>query len=138
MRLTIEDNTETIKRYRHMRPALPWGPPRCSAKCPGSRRTCTLGRGHSGPHVAHVRFGRVVAVWDGSTSVRDAKRSEGQKPVAAVSRTSWAKGLASAYGAYRGRLVRGSRSIEEGFLVIFVLSIVGFIVAAFLKALAGG
>ena len=64
MRLTIEERPETIKRYSHITPARGWRIRPCSAKCPGAPRSCTLERGHRGPHVAHGRFKRVVAVWD--------------------------------------------------------------------------
>jgi hypothetical protein len=60
MRLTVEDNPETIRRYAHLRPVRSRA---CSAQCPGSRRTCTRGAGHRGPHASHGRLGRVVAVW---------------------------------------------------------------------------
>jgi hypothetical protein len=64
MKLTIKDNPEAIKRYGHIKPAPLWGSVRCAAKYPGSVRACTLERGHTGVHVAHGRFRRVVAVWD--------------------------------------------------------------------------
>lgn len=70
MRLTAERDPETIKRYAHIKPARKWGSTPCSARCPGTSRSCTLAAGHRGPHVAHAAFGKVVAVWDGDTDVR--------------------------------------------------------------------
>lgn len=70
MKLTIEDNPETIKRYAHFKPAPPWGAERCGARCPGTSRTCTLEKGHRGHHVAHGGFNRVVAVWDAGSDIR--------------------------------------------------------------------
>lgn len=64
MKLTIEKNREALKRYGHIRPASTRGGQICSVRCPGTHRTCTLKWGHSGPHVAHGAFRRVVAVWD--------------------------------------------------------------------------
>ena len=64
MRLTAERDPETIKRYGHIKPARGWGVHVCSARCPGTTRTCTLEAGHRGPHVAHGAFRKVVAVWD--------------------------------------------------------------------------
>jgi len=64
LRLTVEENRETIKRYAHVKPVPFWGTRRCSAQCPGSSRTCTLEKGHRGPHIAHGLFRRVLAVWE--------------------------------------------------------------------------
>lgn len=76
MKLTVEHDRETLKRYRHTRPARGWGVRRCGARCPGSARTCTLEAGHRGPHISHGLFGKVVAVWD----------SEGMGVTASVAR----------------------------------------------------
>jgi hypothetical protein len=62
VRLTREEHPESIKRYRHVKPAL--RAPRCYLRCPGTTHTCSLEKGHRGPHVAHGLFSRVVAVWD--------------------------------------------------------------------------
>jgi hypothetical protein len=64
MILTIEENSEEIKRFSNIKPAPIWGPVRCFARCPGTPRTCTLSQGHPGPHIAHAMFKKVVAVWD--------------------------------------------------------------------------
>ena len=92
MRITAEEHPEAIKRYRHLRPAR-GRRRRCSARGPGISRACTRERGHRGPHAAHGRFRRVVAVWDaevgaGRKVVRRsgppppaARRPEGKRPV---------------------------------------------------------
>lgn len=67
MRLTIEENRDAIRRYDHVRPARGRSVRRCAIRCPGTQRTCTLERGHHGPHVAHGALRRVVAVWDGGS-----------------------------------------------------------------------
>lgn len=64
MRLTLQNNPATIKRYANVRPARIWSGRRCGVKCPGLTRNCTLAKGHRGPHIAHAFPGRVVAVWD--------------------------------------------------------------------------
>ena len=64
MRLTRAENPEQIEQYGDIKPAPIFGPLRCFARCPGTHRTCTLAKGHSGPHVAHTFFKKVAAVWD--------------------------------------------------------------------------
>jgi len=64
MRLIREEHREEIKKYEHIKPAPTFGPVRCFARLPGTARTCTLAEGHSGPHVAHGMFKKVMAVWD--------------------------------------------------------------------------
>jgi hypothetical protein len=61
--LTREADRVAIREYEHIRPAPTWGPVRCFARFPGAARTCTLAKGHDGPHVAHTFFKKVVAVW---------------------------------------------------------------------------
>ena len=127
MKLTIEENRETIKRYGHIKPASRWGSVRCSAKCPGSSRTCTLEEGHRGPHVAHGKFNRVVAVWGEGVKVRKtepkARRVAGSTP----GNPFREGGIAAALGTFWNRLVRRLPfSIEEGFLLILALAMVGF------------
>ena len=64
MRITKEEDPEEVAKYAHIKPTLTFGPLRCFAKCPGSRKTRTLDKAHSGPHVAHALLARVAAVWD--------------------------------------------------------------------------
>lgn len=66
MRLTIEEDREKLQRYAHVRPARVRSTRRCGAVLGGTTRRCGRERGHSGPHVAHDRFRRVVAAWDSS------------------------------------------------------------------------
>lgn len=114
MKLTIEDHRETIKGYGHVKPAPMWGAVRCATRCPGAvSRICTLAVDHSGPHVAHGRFKKVVAVWDGGAVVPSRSRDEG--PV-------------SVFEALRGRLLGIMPSMEEGLLLILFLGMVGFVV----------
>jgi hypothetical protein len=46
---------------------------------PGSTRSCTRERGHSGPHVAHGLFGTIREAWEGGRVVgtSPAARAEG-------------------------------------------------------------
>lgn len=62
--ITRDENPEEIKKYEHIKSAPVFGPLRCFVIFPGKTFTCTLSQGHSGPHVAHTLFGKVVAVWD--------------------------------------------------------------------------
>ena len=114
MKLTIEENRDTITIYSHIKPAPFWGPARCSASCPGSVRTCTLEKGHTGLHVAHSRFRRVVAVWDNGI--------EDRKPVRGVVRRDSREGELVATMKALLRIP----SIEEAFLLILALAFVGF------------
>jgi len=81
VRLTVEDNPETMKRYAHLAPARGWGTRRCGASFPGRDRRCGRERGHRGPHVAHGFLGRVVAVWEGAPSDPSAEQPRRRKPV---------------------------------------------------------
>lgn len=77
MRLTREENREALKRYRHLKPARRRAE-RCGRRLEQSKRTCTLAKGHRGPHAAHGLFGRVLAVWgsgDGSAGPPGGGRS---------------------------------------------------------------
>jgi hypothetical protein len=69
MRLTLESDPESVKRYGHLKPVRGFGARPCSTRFPGSGRACTLARGHGGPHVAHGRLGKVLAVWDAAADV---------------------------------------------------------------------
>jgi hypothetical protein len=122
MKLTVEDNRETIKRYAHLKPAPAWGSNRCGAACPGSPRTCTLEGGHRGPHVAHGLFRRVVAVWDSGARTRTSDdRSKGL--VRAASRNDAAQGgLVAALRTFRAVVP----SMETGIYLFFFLIMVGF------------
>lgn len=63
MQITIEENPEKLEEYKHIKPAKTFGPLRCFEKFPSKKYSCTLSKGHDGPHVAHF-FKKVVAVWD--------------------------------------------------------------------------
>ncbi len=129
MRLTIEEDRETIKRYGHVRPARGLGVHSCSAKCPGGSRACTLERGHRGPHVAHGMFRRVVAVWDERTAVQrspeNVKRSAKTMGPRAIHRAERPSGVLEALG--RG-IARLTDSIEEIALILFFLGMTGFVI----------
>jgi hypothetical protein len=75
MKLLRKENPEEIKQFEHIKPAPVWGPVRCFAPLAGTPRTCTLADGHSGPHVAHGMFKKVVAVWDSELDLRPAPES---------------------------------------------------------------
>ncbi len=65
MILTRKENPTEIKKYEHIKPAPTFGGLRCIARFPRAGRvTCTLAKGHAGPHVAHAIFKKVRAVWD--------------------------------------------------------------------------
>lgn len=126
MRLTAEEDPETIKRYGHIRPARGWRTRSCSTTCPGTVRTCTLERGHRGPHVAHGSFKKVLAVWNSGTGAEVSN--------AMVTRASEAR----ARSGLRSRMspgiletlwrfvVRTLSSAEEIALVILFLAFVWF------------
>ena len=128
MKLTIENNRERIKRYSHIKPAPRWGPVRCLAKCPGTLRTCTRELGHSGPHVCHGRFNRVVAVWEGREKTHSLQRRPERAVDAATRRGLQSRGFFGGLKAYLGSLIRRIPSIEEVFLLILAISMAGFAV----------
>ena len=66
MRLTRKDDPTEIKEYEHIKAAPTFGPMPCFARIPEGVASCTLSKGHGGPHVAHGgwRFKKVYAVWD--------------------------------------------------------------------------
>jgi len=128
VKLTVEENRETIKRYGHIRPASRWGSVRCFARCPGNSRTCTLEVDHNGPHVAHGIFRQVVAVWDANRKVcrSEAERKTVVGPMAP-------KGLktelpAAAVDGFWRRVVRRAPSLEQGFLLVLFVAMVGFVI----------
>jgi hypothetical protein len=140
MKLTVEENRERIKRFGHIRPAPMWGSVRCSVRCPGSSRDCTREVGHSGPHVAHGRFNRVLAVWDGGIKGR---RSGARKSVEKANRAlgvATRKGmggsglLASVKGLW-GRVRRGAPSMEGALLIVLGLGMVWFAIETALRIL---
>ena len=139
MKLTVEDNRETIKRYAHIEPAPRVGGTRCGVRCPGAPRHCTRQEGHRGPHVSHGSFGRVLAVWDGRSA--PAPPSE-QDPEEVPSRLPARKGPtaptrppahpkvwdeSTAYTLVRTvwkQVVRAVPPPEEAFLFVFFLGMV--------------
>ena len=126
MKLTIEKNPESIKRYQHVRPAPRWASSTCGLPCPGTVRSCTLERGHRGPHVAHTKFGRVVAVWDRTAQIQSpgSGRKLGKpKPTPGKGRD---RGVAVVLKMIWGRLTSGSFSLEDAFLLLLALAMVGF------------
>src|SRR6266853_2340383 len=77
VRITRNDQPAAIKQYEHRTPAPTLGALRCFAPFPSEVYTCTLSKGHSGPHVAHAVGAVVVAVWDreeGDDALREALR----------------------------------------------------------------
>jgi len=127
MKLTIENNRERIKRYSHIKPAPRWGSVGCFAKCPGTLRTCTLEKSHSGPHVSHGRFNRVVAVWEGGTRATKSNQQRPGRVVGAATRRGLQdRGFVAALKAFRGRFLQRAPGIEEVFLLILALSMAGF------------
>ena len=129
MKLTIEKNPESIKRYQHVRPAPRWGSSTCGRQCPGTVRSCTLEKNHRGPHVAHTKFGKVVAVWDRTAQIRS---PEARKKATRNTKSTFVpakggnRGMAVTLKTIWGRLTGGSFTLEDGFLLLLALAMVGF------------
>jgi hypothetical protein len=121
MRLTVEENPETIKRYAHLRPAPLWGSVRCGVRCPGTSRSCTLEKGHRGPHAAHGLFKRVVAVWDAGFPVG---RPEGIAVDRAERDAFEEGGAVAAWRAFRNVVP----DMESGIYLTFFVAFVGFVI----------
>jgi hypothetical protein len=142
MRLTAKDNPETIRRYGHIRPASGWGVLRCSVRLPGTSRACTLEDGHTGPHVTHGAFKRVVAVWEGEGRAAEPRKPDAKvlkahepdakvrKARAAVARTGFGdRGPIATVRAFWRRLVRRPEHVmEELVFLVFTLAMVGFVI----------
>ncbi|MGD8361986.1 MAG: hypothetical protein PVJ04_11220 [Gemmatimonadota bacterium] len=140
MKLTVEENPETIKRWGHIRPAPIWGAGRCSDKCPGSTRRCTLVRDHRGPHVAHGVFNRVMAVWDVGVKDRgsDARRAIGKARRTAGTNVRSAprdQGVKSSLGRFWRRISRLAPSMEGVLLIILCLGMALFAIDTALRIL---
>lgn len=128
MKITVEESPEAIKRYSHIRPS-PKGSMRCSALCPGTRRTCTLERGHRGLHVAHGRFKKVVAVWEGPGRALEPRTRAKRATRASPRRDLRDVGLVATVRAFWSRLVRRPQfSMEEVLLLVFALAMAGFVI----------
>jgi hypothetical protein len=133
MKLTIEKNPETVKRYQHVRPAPRWGSIVCSVQCPGTVRICTREQGHRGPHVAHAKFGKVVAVWDRNAQVeipghkpKDPRQTAVPVRRASASLKGGDGGLGVVFKSIWGRVTGGNFTLEDGFLLLLALAMVGF------------
>ena len=127
MKLTREENREALKRYAHVKPAR-WGRRRCSTWLSGSSRSCTLGTGHSGPHVAHGTFNRILAVWDqgGASNVPEPVRPGPSPTVRPPFRWS---GPVEALRAFGGRVLRRpAHFIEEAVFLVFFAAMIGFVI----------
>lgn len=146
MRLTAETDPERIRRYDHVRPARGIGARRCDAACPGIDRSCTLAHGHRGPHVAHGRWGRVRAVWDGG----DAPARPGSEAVRRVAESARQGALSTGRSRSGARPARRPRpgggavtrwladrfsSVEDVAMLILLLAFLGFAVDWFLRIL---
>jgi hypothetical protein len=68
MKLTRKKNPHEIAQYKDVEPAPIFGDLRCFTPCEGETFSCTLATGHTGPHVAHGFFKKVIAVWDDEDS----------------------------------------------------------------------
>lgn len=126
MRLTVEKDPESIKRYRHIKPARGWRALACAARCPGTARTCTLHKGHRGPHVAHGMFKKVLAVWDANAEVRGSvERLRATVQTRARSGVRSRRPTAALGALWRG-VVRIGDSIGDLALLVLFLAMVGF------------
>ena len=124
MKLTLKENPDAIGRYAHIKPAPLLGAQACSAACPGTNHTCTLAKGHTGVHVAHGRFRKVVAVWDRHAQVQEPKRLTKAGQEAAAIRKAKKESLPNRIKGIWGRLVPSSHVIEATVLVVFFLGMV--------------
>jgi hypothetical protein len=132
MRLTVEENPEAIKRFGYIKPGPKRGGPICSAQCPGTIRTCTLVRGHAGIHVAHGRFGKILAVWDKKAKAQLSVRSTQRRVQSPTPRKKQGLGLLEALDGVRKQLFRRELILEEGFFLVLALFIVVYFVGAIL------
>jgi hypothetical protein len=135
MRLTMEKNREAIRRFRHIRPAPFWTSARCAQKCPGTQRTCTREKGHRGPHVAHQRFRRVVAVWDAEAEALPPVKTKARSPGRLTIGDSGSGSKVSRWKTLMGGLIPSSHFIEATVLLVLALSMVAFAIDVALRIL---
>jgi len=145
MRLTIEDNPGSTRRYDHLEPARGWGVSPCGVRLSGSHRTCTREKDHRGPHVSHGFFKKVLAVWEpvgrrerrpASSAPAPTKKREARGPARPTGRRERPIGRSeprplSIVDAMRGFLVRVTASIEELAWLAFLAAFLGFAAYAF-------
>lgn len=123
MKLTVENDRESLRRYAHIAPARGR---KCGEPFPGKPRSCTLAPGHSGPHVAHGSFRRVLAAWDSggvAQSSPEARRNRAEARTQGGLPTRRSAGILLRLG--RGAL-RILSSPEELFLLILFVAFTGF------------
>lgn len=136
MKLTVEENRNAIRRYSHIKPASRLAA-RCSAHCAGTKRSCTLQRGHRGPHVSHGMFRKVVAVWD--AGIRAQEPEQEKRAVQPTSQEgSWDQSPAAALAAFVRQVVRRAPPMEEALFIVLFVAMVGFFVDWALRIIAGG
>jgi hypothetical protein len=139
MRLTLEDNPESLKRYGHLRPARAGGLEQlCHDRCPGTRHRCSREKGHREPHVAFGLFRKVVAVWD--KGAQEAMPSRAPSPAEKRSARRGprrARRAPTLFARLRDFLGAPFSSFEELAWAMFFLVFVGFAVGGFLLIYLG-
>jgi hypothetical protein len=145
MRLTIEDNPGSTRRYDHLEPARGWGVTPCGVRFPGSHRTCTREKDHRGPHVSHGLFKKVLAVWEPggkrerrpeSSAPAPAKKREANRLERPSGRRERPIGLPeprpqAIVDAMKSYFVRVTASVEELAWLLFLVAFLGFAAYAF-------
>lgn len=130
MLLTAEEHPEAIKRYAHVARAGGWGGSECSARLDGTTRSCTRQRGHSGPHVAHGSWRKILAVWDEASGRRRAASRKLAEPVARKRSPRKPVGLPvrprELVQVIRDWVAGAVASAEEIAFIVFFLAFVGF------------
>lgn len=128
MRLTIEKDGESLRRYAHVKPARGWRVRRCSAPCPGTSRRCSLSRSHRGPHVAHGLLGRVVAVWDMAAGVQGSPQTTRRALEAMEGRDLSRRGIVGGFRSLWGRLTNLPSYLGEISMLALFLGFVALVV----------
>jgi hypothetical protein len=126
MRLTLETDPESVKRYRHVKPARGFGVRTCGVKLTGTARACTRARHHRGPHVAHGSLGKVLAVWDADTAAVSRPRA---RPTAGGARElREAEEPAGPLDLLRKVFARIDLSVEAVAFIILFIALVAFVI----------
>jgi hypothetical protein len=125
VKLTLEEDRGISRWYGHIKAAPVWRR-RCGRRLAGTSRTCTREANHGGPHVAHGRLRKIVAVWDGGTPERRPKSIE--KRTRRTPGTGRSAGPLDALKALGRRIrERPQQYMEEALLLVFVLAMAGFV-----------
>lgn len=130
MRLTRSEHGDQVDRFAHLEKARRLrGESRCGEELQGVVKACTRPVGHRGPHVAHGRGSKVLAVWEADASA-SRPRGEGERSGPGVPMRPGERSLDAPgpLGRMWGAILRALSSPEALALIVLFLGMVAFAV----------